>query len=365
MIEIYRPLPLLTGQAFWIALVVGGIFAYPILQSLIALKSRQTVSQYAPEGHQKKQGTPTMGGLIIVVGFLAALAYVWYRYPAGDMPGFLTLFLGFALIGFTDDFIVPRLMPGKRGLGWKQKIAMQFGVAWLALAVSGYGFTWYAFVGWFLILFFSNAYNFADGLDGLAATLGILFFGAIGVIALIAGVRHEIVALSFGFIGAILPFLFFNMPPARVFMGDVGSLPIGAVMGFMVTRLTFLPSSYYRLFESGNERFAGRSFEFVHLHGTMVLPAMFWALVVLSLMMVAELVPVPLQIFSVKLRKKRIFPATPIHHGFEVKGWPESRVVWFFAWLQVLFAAIAIAITIIAATGAYPVDSRILAVLAK
>src|SRR5437016_13518222 len=96
---------------FWIAFGSSAVLAWPVYRMLLALKSRQTVSQYAPEGHQAKQGTPTMGGLMMLPGFLAAMIFT----PLGPMVAASVLFLGFAAIGFADDFIVPR-MTGKRGL---------------------------------------------------------------------------------------------------------------------------------------------------------------------------------------------------------------------------------------------------------
>jgi phospho-N-acetylmuramoyl-pentapeptide-transferase len=213
--------------AFWIALVAAAVAAKPVHSLLLAMKSRQTVSQYAPEGHQKKQGTPTMGGLIICIGFLVAVGYFWlagspdlveWATRPHPMLVALVLFAGFTLIGFVDDFVVPRMVAGKRGLGWKQKIIMELVVAALA---SGLLFNWYLGFGFwlaiFLILFFSNAYNFSDGLDGLAGTLLIaLGFGLLSL------AWHGLLGVDVGILigallGAIIPFLYLNAPPAKVF----------------------------------------------------------------------------------------------------------------------------------------------------
>lgn len=302
--------------AFWTAFAVAGLLAKPVLATLLRLNSRQTVSAHAPEGHQKKQGTPTMGGLIIVGGALAAMAVGPYRsWPA------IVLLVGFTLIGFIDDFVVPRRFVGKRGLGWRQKILMQLVVA-VAAALMTRSTPVSMGVLVFTVLFFSNAYNFSDGLDGLAGTLllglvagllGIGFFGGMPTAWLV-----PLVALA----GAVLPFLFLNAPPAKVFMGDVGSLPIGAVLGYVVGRFAL------------SQTVDG----YLHIG---ILP-----ILAVSVMMIVELVPVPLQILSVKTRKKKLFPYTPIHHAFEKAGWPETRVVFHFALAQLLFSALAIGLMV-------------------
>ena len=310
-------LPFLS-VAFWTAFAVSALLARPVLLTLLRLNSRQTVSVHAPEGHQKKQGTPTMGGLVVVGGALAAMLVSGYR----DFAAVLLL-VGFALIGFVDDFVVPRRFVGKRGLGWKQKILMQLAVAVGAALVARANLPHAALLV-FLVLFFSNAYNFSDGLDGLAGTI-LLGLGA-GLFALgfLSEMRTALLVPVVALLGGILPFLFLNAPPARVFMGDVGSLPIGAVLGYVVGR--FAIGRYDAV---GDHLFVG------------------WGpLAVLSLVMAVELVPVPIQILSVKLRKKRVFPYTPIHHAFEKAGWPETRVVFHFALAQALLAILAVGMAV-------------------
>lgn len=314
--------------AFWVAFAVAAILTRPILLTLQRMKSRQTVSQHAPEGHQKKQGTPTMGGLIPVAGTLAAMLVVGHRDFAS-----IVLLLGFALIGFVDDYVVPRRWAGKRGLGWKQKILMQVVVAGAAAALGHLNAMGIGVVV-FLVLFFSNAYNFSDGLDGLAGTLLIGLGGGLLALALLYGAPVAFIVPVVALLGGILPFLFVNAPPARVFMGDVGSLPIGAVLGYVISRLGI-----------------GWSEEAFRESVRIGWPA----LVVLSLVMAAELLPVPLQILSVKVRKKRLFPYTPIHHAFEKAGWPETRVVFHFALVQLLVSVLAVSIAL--SLPAPPVNS--------
>ena len=351
-----------------VALLVGFILAYPLLSLLRALKSRQEISQFVPEGHQKKQGTPTMGGLLILSAMLAAAAlsdviarwllpaaqannYTFYEGDPADpnapqMWAWFALVGAFALIGFVDDYIVPRLIKGKRGLGWIPKLTMQFGAAFFAVPALGGDFSWgfYALVA-LVVLFFANAYNFSDGLDGLAGSLGLILFGTAGTMALLLHLGAPTL-WAFAAFGAFIPFLILNAPPAKVFMGDVGSLPIGALFGLFVMLLIGptidLWAAEYRYSEFSFAITGGvpGSDYFGRLDAWRSIPA----LVILSLVMIAEIVPVPLQIFWVKVFKRKLFPFTPIHHAFEKKGWPESRVVWTFALVQLALAIVSVAV---------------------
>ena len=298
--------------AFWGSFIIAAVLSIPILKLLYRLKSRQTVSQHAPEGHQQKQGTPTMGGLIIIAGVLGG------GLLTGDLTGshfpLYLLFVLFAVIGFVDDYVVPKLMPGTRGLGWKQKILMQLVAATFSMILLTNGsvkqFDSIA-LGVFAILFFSNAFNFVDGLDGLAGgVLLAMLFGLVGVQNALL-ITNGPLLMSQIIAGATLPFLFWNAPKARVFMGDVGSLAIGS----------FLGASFFAGTRSSTPM--------------AIPPYGYLALFLWSFVMIAELVPVPLQIASVKLRKKKLFPYTPIHHAFEKAGWPETRVVFMFVIVQV------------------------------
>jgi phospho-N-acetylmuramoyl-pentapeptide-transferase len=334
---------------FWVALIVAAILAKPILRFLLATKSRQTVSEYAPEGHQKKQGTPTMGGLIIVLGSTLSIVgydlYLRFVRPFNKSTigsawnawyaALLILLLGFATIGFVDDFVVPRLFVGKRGLGWKQKILMQVVFATLASGVM---------VGWkdaaqgalyvFLILFCSNAYNFLDGLDALAGSVLIALSGGLMVLGRSAPMNGYFEVVLLALIGATIPFLFLNAPPAKVFMGDVGSLPIGAVLGLVFASFAWPVYgnwTFYTPYSTLSASAESSSPQF----------GMWVPLLIIGLVLVAELVPVPLQIFWVKVFKKKLFPYTPIHHAFEKAGVAETRVVWHFLLVQLLLAAMA------------------------
>ena len=296
------------------SLIAAGIASPIIFQLLLKIQSRQTVSQHVQE-HAHKQGTPTMGGIIVLVGLIAGMACTWRT----EYLPYLLLLIGFGIVGFADDFIVPKLMVGKRGLGWMPKLALEIGAIIGAFWLSG-GTNWIACAAIaFIVLFFSNAYNFSDGMDTLAGGIAIwLCIGFLVIAGLMTTPSLPVQAMAIILGVAFLPFLLFNAPPAKVFMGDVGALPIGAIFGWMIVDLT-----------------GGMDWSRV---GTLFFP-----ITILSLVMLAEIVPVPLQIASVKLRKKRLFNfKTPIHHAFQEKGWPETRVVWMFHIAQAVCSLVAI-----------------------
>lgn len=321
------------GQAIWIAmgvsLLVSGLGAPLIFALLKRIKSRQTISEHVGE-HAEKQGTPTMGGFIMLAGLGAGVIATW-------QPEFLpiaVLIIAYALVGFLDDFLIPRMIEGSRGLHWAPKLGLEIGAVAVAVAMSGEADPLKIGAAVFLVLFWSNAFNFSDGMDGLAGGLGfVLCFGFVflGSQFVHYGERYQfsfvegadrymgvidvaLVALAVSF----LPFLLLNAHPAKLFMGDVGSLPIGALFGW--ASFTFLSAAPSWL--------------------TLVV------VMVLGLVMLVEIVPPPLQILSAKLRKgKRLFPfATPVHHGMQQAGVPETRVVAIFVISQIICALGAVAI---------------------
>ena len=288
--------------AFAIAFLVSAVAAPFLYRLLLKLNSRQTISEHVQE-HAHKQGTPTMGGIIFLLGWLVSVFLIRAEYAFNV----LALVLFFGAIGFIDDYVVPKVLQGKRGLGWKQKLLLQIGFTVGLFYFNGQPWPTIA-LGTFMILFFSNAYNFADGMDALAGTIAVMVAIGLGIMALWADLGH--IALHMGaLIGAFLPFLFLNAPPAKVFMGDVGALPVGALLGHQMLEISLrTPTLSWQLY---------------------IVP-----MSVLAFVLIAELVPVPIQIASVKLTGKRVFPRTPIHHAFQHAGWPETRVVWLFALVQ-------------------------------
>ena len=303
---------------FVTALVVSALLAWPIFQLLLRVGSKQRVSEYVPE-HAKKQGTPTMGGLIALAGILVALSLanevaVRLRFALAGAV------IAFALIGFFDDFVLPKRSATSRGFGWIPKLTLQILAAGIVVVFGPEQVPGALTIAWqvFLLLFFVNAYNFADGLDGLSAGLLIFLSGGALIMGLLTGSLTTMTVAS-ALMGAIIPFLWLNAPPAKVFMGDVGSMPIGLLLGFCCIEM-LSPANLPV--------------------GTV--PLVFVALILWSGVLIAELVPVPIQIASVKLFKRRVFPKTPIHHAFESKGIPETRVVWGFLLTQLVLSALAV-----------------------
>lgn len=309
-----------VDQAFFVALVsfiVASVASPFVNRALVRWKSRQTVSEHVPE-HAVKQGTPTMGGISVLLGLAAAFWFV----PRGVVVTPLVLVAGFAAIGFLDDFVVPRRVANSRGLGWKPKLVLQLVVAVGAYLLGGVrdGVALSLLV--FCVLFFANAYNFADGMDALAGGIAVMVAIGFAVLARLsmvdANAEFAVLALMAGLAASMVPFLFSNAPPAKVFMGDVAALPIGALLGW-----TFMEVGRPSVLVPDNLNLIGAC--------------------VISLVLVLELLPVPLQILSVKLRRgKRLFPRTPIHHAFQHAGWPETRVVWMFHLTQAVLVAIAV-----------------------
>lgn len=296
------------------ATVILGAGAIPLAKKY---KARQSIREEGPKSHRAKSGTPTMGGLFLI----AAALLVLFGNGLVD-PSVLLLVLitaGHALLGFLDDFIKAEK---KRNLGLtaKQKMAGQLllsilfcwgGVEFLGLPQSvaipftnaeiGIGWLYYPFVI-LVIVGASNAVNLTDGLDGLAAGCCVAAFSAYALFCHFRGL-DDIGLFSIILAGCCVGFLFYNYHPAKIFMGDTGSLALGGALAgiSVVTRTELL-------------------------------------LVFLGLIFVLEALSVILQVASFKTRGKRIFKMSPIHHHFELCGWSEVRVVWTF-WLVECLAA--------------------------
>ncbi len=313
-----------SATACLVALAVSAVVAFPVYRVLLALNSRQNVSRHLPE-HQTKQGTPTMGGIVALLGIAAGLLCVDPRpWPA------LWLLAGFCLIGFLDDFILPRYTKATRGLSWGPKLLLQlaFSIAILRVDPSlGSAGSAVLGVSVLIVLFVANAYNFADGLDCLAGSLGIVIALGLGVSSLLMGYSDSII-VGAAIAGGLAPYLVLNAPPARVFMGDVGALPIGALIGYMAAQAS-----------------TGLIVDPKHLAPWL------WVIAPNLVVLAAELLPVPIQIASVKLLGRKVFLRTPIHHGFEARGWPESRIVWTFAAIQVALSLLAVSMAAAVAAG--------------
>lgn len=300
------------AAAFLIAVLLAPLFI-PVLRRL---KFGQTIREEGPKGHQKKAGTPTMGGIII----LLALAFTVIKFSNWSVETMLLLLitLGYGLIGFLDDFIKIVL---KRNLGLtaKQKLLGQFAIGavfYYVLTQIGYdtsvsvpGTSIKVELGWLylpLVLVMtigtSNAVNLTDGLDGLLAGTSAIAFGAYAIIAWMSS-QMNIAIFSAAVVGAVLGFLVFNANPAKVFMGDTGSLALGGALA-----------------------------------GVAILTKTEILLIVIGGVFVMEALSVIIQVLSFKTRKKRVFRMSPLHHHYELGGWSEWRVVTVF-WFAGLICA--------------------------
>ncbi len=319
--------------AFGISLLVGP----KTINYLKSLKVDQPIRDDGPKSHLSKSGTPTMGGLLILISITVAVLlwgnlsnkYVWLS---------LVVTLCFGLIGSIDDYR-KLVYKNSKGLSAKRKYFFQSLIGLVAACylyftansdvntqllipflkdTSLYIGPFFIVIAYFVIVGASNAVNLTDGLDGLAILPTVLVAGALGVFAYTAGNlafsnylmipyvagAGEIVIFCAAIIGAGLGFLWFNTYPAQVFMGDVGSLGLGAALGIIA-----------------------------------VIVRQEIVLFIMGGIFVLETVSVILQVASFKLRGKRIFRMAPIHHHFELKGWPEPRVIvrfWIITVILVL-----------------------------
>jgi phospho-N-acetylmuramoyl-pentapeptide-transferase len=304
--------------SFALSLIMGPI-VIPILRRL---KMGQTEREDGVESHLKKAGTPTMGGVIIVGSVvLTSLLYV-KDYP--DIIPPLFLIIGFGLIGFLDDYLKV-VMKRSDGLYPRQKMALQLVVttifAYYLIYVAKVPLTLlvpfsggkYWDIGWFAIplLYFAvigtvNGTNFTDGLDGLASSVTVLVATFFSVVAI--GTKSGIEPLTCAVVGALLGFLLFNVYPARVFMGDTGSLALG---GFVIGTAYMLQMPLY--------------------------------VIIVGFIYLIEVASVILQVtYYKKTGGKRIFRMAPIHHHFELCGWSETRVVAVFSIVTTLLCLVAL-----------------------
>lgn len=298
------------------------IFFMPIVIRYFREKQLgQMTREEGPSWHEAKSGTPTMGGVVFLV--TASVVSIGFASVLGvlSIPLGLTLFilLLYGLLGFLDDYI-KLIMKRNLGLTSKEKLAGQVAGAFLFFVIYKWsGFStelFFPVVGtiqsdWLFGLFtvfwlvgFSNAVNLTDGLDGLVAGTGTLAFSAYALIALNQG-QWDLAVLTLAVIGGLLGFFLFNKKPAKIFMGDVGSLALG---GGLAALSIFLKREF--------------------------------SLLLIGIIFVVETASVIIQVISFKLTGKRVFKMSPIHHHFEMSGWSEWKVVLVF-WLVGLLGAVA------------------------
>ncbi|WJG08731.1 phospho-N-acetylmuramoyl-pentapeptide-transferase [Aliiglaciecola sp. LCG003] len=319
------------------ALLMAVLIGPAMIRALQRMQIGQTVRDDGPQSHLSKSGTPTMGGLLILAAILTS-ALLWADLSNRYVWVVLSVVVGYGLIGFIDDYRkVIRKDP--KGLIAKWKYFWQ---SLIAIGVAIYLYTYrqdpaetallvpffkevmpqlgmfFMVVVYFTVVGTSNAVNLTDGLDGLAIVPTILVAGALAIFAYATGninfsaylnipyipLTSELVIVCTAIVGAGLGFLWFNTYPAQVFMGDVGSLALGGTLGIMA-----------------------------------VLVRQEIVLIIMGGVFVIETLSVILQVGSFKLRGKRIFRMAPIHHHYELKGWPEPRVIvrfWIISLILVL-----------------------------
>ncbi len=313
--------------AFLITVLISPLFI-PLLRRL---KFGQSIREEGPQSHQKKTGTPTMGGIMIVISIVVTTVIMVLRISPGTI-GFefgllLFVLLGYGLLGFLDDFIKVAM---KRNLGLtsKQKMLGQIIIALIFyfilvrqdfptyIQIPGtdiqFELGWaYAILIIFMLVGSSNGVNLTDGLDGLLAGTAAIAFGAYAILGMYFGTSVEVVIFSLAVVGALLGFLVFNAHPAKVFMGDTGSLALGGAIAAVaiLTKTEFL-------------------------------------LVIIGGVFVIETLSVIIQVISFKTTGKRVFKMSPLHHHYELLGWSEWRVVTTFWLIGLLFAILGIYIEV-------------------
>lgn len=304
--------------SFALSAIMGPVII-PVLRNL---KMGQTEREEGVKEHLKKAGTPTMGGVIILLSIL--LTSLFYIRSNPQIIPVLFVTIGFGLIGFLDDYLKV-VMKRSDGLFPKQKMALQIIVtaifAYYLVKVAGISLKMlvpfsggrYLDLGWLAIpvLFFAvigtvNGVNFTDGLDGLASSVTVLVATFFTVVAI--GTKSGIEPVTGAVVGALLGFLLFNVYPASVFMGDTGSLALG---GFVASAAYMLQMPLF--------------------------------IIIVGLIYLVEVLSVIIQVtYFKKTGGKRIFKMAPIHHHFELCGWSETRVVAVFSIITALLCMVAL-----------------------
>ncbi|MBC5635873.1 phospho-N-acetylmuramoyl-pentapeptide-transferase [Ornithinibacillus massiliensis] len=312
-----------------IAFLITVLLSPILIPFLRRLKFGQSIREEGPKSHMKKTGTPTMGGIMIVLSIVITSIVMASKYGGFGYELGLLLFvlLGYGLLGFLDDFIKVAL---KRNLGLtsKQKMLGQIIIAIIFyiilrnqgfptyIQIPGTDIQWdlgigYAFLIVFMLVGASNGVNLTDGLDGLLSGTAAIAFGAFGILAWYGTPQNEVAIFSLAVVGALLGFLVFNAHPAKVFMGDTGSLALGGAIAAVaiLTKLEIL-------------------------------------LVIIGGVFVLETLSVMIQVVSFKTTGKRVFKMSPLHHHYELVGWSEWRVVTTFWFMGLVFAALGIYIEV-------------------
>lgn len=314
-------MPIIVLAVSFIITAISGYFIIPFLKKL---KYGQSILEIGPSWHKSKQGTPTMGGIIFIGAIVISFAIFAYRYYSnGDTLSLIALVFAllFGLIGFADDYIK---VVKKRNLGLTvlQKLILQglTAAAYVFFLAIKFNVTtsvnipflerqielgWaYYIIAILVIVYTVNSVNLTDGLDGLAASITV----PVAMFFLFASIRQGAAGISMlaaAVAGGCLGFLIYNFYPAKVFMGDTGSLFLGGVIVTMAFALN--------------------------------MPAI---ILIVGFVYLFEAFSVVLQVFFYKLTHKRIFRMSPIHHHFELMGWSEVKIVYIFTLITVVLCII-------------------------
>jgi len=336
--NVFRYITFRTIYAILTALLIGFIIGPWLIKKLRAFQIQQVVREDVPSRHMAKNGTPTMGGSMILAALLIP-ALLWSDLTNHYVWIVLLTTLGFGILGFLDDY---KKVLDKKGIGIKAryKFPVQLAMGLVTSLVLFYTFDhdsrlifpffkrvmpdlgdWYILFAMLVIVGSANAVNLTDGLDGLAIGPVLIASGTFMLFCYLAGNFRfatylqipfvkgsgELTILCGALVGSGLGFLWFNTYPAQIFMGDVGSLALGAALGTIavVTKQEFL-------------------------------------LVIVGGIFVIEVLSVIIQVISYQLRKKRVFRMAPIHHHFELKGWAEPKIIVRFWIIGIILGLLAI-----------------------
>lgn len=322
--------------AIVIAAVITGLLGYFMVPFLHKIKFGQTIREVGPSWHKNKQGTPTMGGIMFIIGSSVAavicIAFLWLNGGAETQLMFVKVMagalmaVGFGIVGFLDDYIS---IKKHRNLGLTeiQKLILQFiivGAYLLSVALAGgttetvipflgsvdLGFFYYILAAVFIVGMV-NAVNFTDGIDGLNTSVTLVVTLVFSVIAMLLN-RVGLSLYAAAIVGAMIGFLFWNANPAKVFMGDTGSLFLGGA----VCALAF----------------------------GVDMPIL---LILIGIIYIVEILSVVLQVTYFKITHgKRIFKMAPIHHHFEMCGWNENKICFVFSGVTLLAGIIGVLLAV-------------------